>query len=79
MSIAKPQMRGLLSKRGKTGIPIILGLSCLCGYAYYHFISKPRIALYEHHFSTWNDEIAFERMRRTGMFQAAPLNEDDDE
>jgi len=75
MSLAKPQMRRFLTTYAKTMFPCVFLVSGTSAYLYYHFISVPRIQKYEEFFRTWNDEIAFERMRRTGLFQGAPLEE----
>jgi len=77
MSLAKPQMRGFLKSYAKIMFPVVFAGSATAGYSYYHFISVPRQQKYEEFFRTWNDEIAFERMRRTGLFQGAPLEEEE--
>merc|ERR1712083_921388 len=77
MSLAKPQMRGFLKSYAKLMFPCVFLGSASAAAAYYYTISVPRIQAYEHFFKTWNDEIAFERMRRTGIFQGAPLEEEE--
>merc|ERR1712098_261333 len=76
MSLAKPQMRGFIKSYAKLMMPCIFLGSGTAAASYYHLVSVPRIEQYEHFFRTWNDEIAFERMRRTGIFQGAPLEEE---
>jgi len=77
MSLARPQMRRFMNSYAKKMFPGIFIISGTASFSYYHFISVPRIEKYEKFFSTWNDEIAFERMRRTGLFQGAPLEEEE--
>jgi len=79
MSLAKPQMRGMLRSYARRWMPLTMVVSLAGAFAYSHFIAQPRIARYEEHFRTWNDELNFERMRLSGKFQGAPLDDQEEE
>jgi len=52
-------------------------LSIVAGLAWYKFVALARRERYVEFYKTYDDDVAWERMRKTGMFQGAPLDEEE--
>ncbi|KAF4518810.1 hypothetical protein B566_EDAN008138 [Ephemera danica] len=70
MSIAKPQMRGLLNSSIKKNL-IISGVLCVISvFAMKFGFNDVRKAKYAEFYKTYDAEKDFERMRKTGVLQS---------
>ncbi|KAA0185734.1 hypothetical protein HAZT_HAZT005942 [Hyalella azteca] len=77
MSIAKPQLRGLLASHIKRNIAISTFASIAAAAGYYYGVAKPRKQKYAEFYKNYDEAKSFERQRKTGLFQACPLEDED--
>ncbi|KAF2355846.1 Mitochondrial cytochrome c oxidase subunit VIc/VIIs [Trinorchestia longiramus] len=75
MSLAKPQLRGLMATLTKRNIAISVVASLVAAAAWTVAVIQPRKQRYAEFYRTYDEEKSFERMRKTGLFQSCPLDD----
>ena len=70
MSLAKPQLRGLLGKQIKFNLTVGISMAVGMALAWKYFVGEPRKKAYRDFYATYDAEKDFERMRALGLFQS---------
>ncbi|CAN9512591.1 unnamed protein product [Ophioblennius macclurei] len=70
MSLAKPQMRGLLGKRLRFHLPIAFTLSIAAAIMFKYGVTEPRKKAYADFYKQYDATKEFEAMREAGIFES---------
>ncbi|XP_034982019.1 cytochrome c oxidase subunit 6C [Zootoca vivipara] len=71
--LPKPQMRGLLASRLRKHIVVAFLFSMSCAAGYKFGVAEPRKRAYAEFYKNYDAMKEFEAMRKTGVFESAPL------
>ncbi|KAM3843274.1 cytochrome c oxidase subunit 6C [Diretmus argenteus] len=70
MSLQKPLMRGLLSKRLKFHTPIAFSLALLVALGFKYIVAEPRKKAYADFYKQYDPVKEYAAMREAGVFQS---------
>ncbi|KAM9813781.1 cytochrome c oxidase subunit 6C [Neosynchiropus ocellatus] len=70
MSLQKPVMRGLLSRRLRFHLPLAFGLSLFVAVAYKYTVTEPRKQAYADFYKNYDAVKEFNGMREAGVFES---------
>ncbi|TNN28694.1 Cytochrome c oxidase subunit 6C-1 [Liparis tanakae] len=70
MQLAKPVMRGLLSKRLRFHLPLAFGLSLVAAIAFKYAVTEPRKQAYADFYKHYDAAKEFNAMKEAGVFQS---------
>ncbi|KAI5108955.1 cytochrome c oxidase subunit 6C-1 [Silurus meridionalis] len=70
MSLAKPQMRGLLAKRLRFHLPLAFGLALFAAVAFKYTVTEPRKQAYADFYKNYDAVKVFNSMREAGVFES---------
>ncbi|TSZ54738.1 Cytochrome c oxidase subunit 6C-1 [Bagarius yarrelli] len=70
MSMAKPQMRGLLAKRLRFHLPLAFGLSLFAAAAFKFTVTEPRKQAYADFYKQYDSMKEFNSMKEAGVFES---------
>merc|ERR1712198_391560 len=77
--IARPQMRGLLNSVIKKRMVAAFSLATVTTSLYYYFVFRDRRLAYKKFYENYDPDREYERMKKTGIFQNFPKEEDEEE
>ena len=78
-ALAKPQMRGYLSKSIQKNMILAFAFATVNSALWYFGVMQPRKEAYRNFYATYDPDKDFERMKAAGVFQGIPKEGEEEE